>query len=59
MYGVCEGQDGLGVYLVLEYAHYGSLRAVYKGMCITAHDCRNTMKVARAFTNERGGGEMR
>jgi hypothetical protein len=38
MYGVCESEDGLGVYLVLEYAHYGSLRAVYKEMCITVHD---------------------
>jgi hypothetical protein len=54
MYGVCEGQDGLGVYLVLEHAHYGSLRAVYKGMCITAHDCRNTTKMGVSLHQRAG-----
>jgi hypothetical protein len=34
MYGVCESRDGLSVY-------YGSLRAVCKGTCITAYNCRD------------------
>jgi serine/threonine protein kinase len=31
MYGTYESRDGVDVHLVLEYAHYGSLRGVYKG----------------------------
>jgi serine/threonine protein kinase len=39
MYGVCK--DRFNVYLVLEYALYGSLRKVCRGTGINAHNCIN------------------
>jgi GTPase SAR1 family protein len=45
MYGACESEDGVHVYLVLEYALYGSLKAVCFKTRVTAHDCKNSMGV--------------
>jgi serine/threonine protein kinase len=45
IYGACESEDGVNVYLVLEYARYTSLKAVYLKTRVTAHECKNSMGV--------------